>query len=99
MELVAQAGGEQANIVEMTMMVTMTPTNVGRRGIMGRLPRQPMARKEPRKQGTVYPPVNRNLAPLYISRRKERTELGYRILEWTDRRGRSQDARSAGEAT
>ena len=42
-----------------------------------------MARKEPRKFGTAYPPVNRNLPVLYISRRKERTTLGYRILDWT----------------
>ena len=48
-----------------------------------------MARKEPRRQGTVCPPVNRNLAPLYIFRKKERTELGYRILEWTDKQQRA----------
>ena len=42
-----------------------------------------MARKEPRKQGTAYPPINRNLPILYISRRKERTKLGHRILDWT----------------
>ena len=43
-----------------------------------------MARKEPRKQGTPYPPINRKLPILYISRNKERTELGFRVLEWTD---------------
>ena len=43
----------------------------------------PVARKEPRKQGTAYPPVNRNLPILYISHRKERTKLGHRILDWT----------------
>ena len=48
-----------------------------------------MARKEPRKQGTVYPPVNMNLAPLYISRKKERTKLGHHILEWTDKQKRA----------
>ena len=48
-----------------------------------------MARKEPRRQGTVYPPVNMNLAPLYISRKKERTKLGHRILEWTDKQKRA----------
>ena len=48
-----------------------------------------MAHKEPRRQGTAYPPVNRNLAPLYISRRKERTELGYRIPEWTEKQKRA----------
>ena len=42
-----------------------------------------MAHKEPHKQGTAYPPVNRNLPILYISRRKERTKLGHRILDWT----------------
>ena len=54
-----------------------------------------MARKEPRKgqstyggqyigpgvrQGVIYPPVDRNLAPLYMSCPKERTQLGYRTL-------------------
>ena len=42
-----------------------------------------MARKEPRKVGTVYPPVNRNLPTLYISCQKERTMLGHRVLDWT----------------
>ena len=42
-----------------------------------------MARKEPRKKGTVYPPVDRKLPVLYISRPKERTELGHRVLDWT----------------
>ena len=56
-----------------------------------KLPRVPMARKEPRKgkptyggqyirpgvrQGVVYPPIDRNLSPLYISQKKERTKLG-----------------------
>ena len=45
--------------------------------------RPPVAHKEPRKQGTVYPPINRNLPILYISHRKERTKLGHRILDWT----------------
>ena len=50
-----------------------------------------VARKEPRKgnpmygrqyigpgvrQGVVYPPIDRNLTPLYISQKKERTKLG-----------------------
>ena len=54
-------------------------------------PRVPMARKEPRKskptygrqyigpgvrQGVIYPPIDRNLSPLYISQKKERTKLG-----------------------
>ena len=42
-----------------------------------------IARKEPRKQDTTYPLVNRNLPTLYISHNKERTELGFRILDWT----------------
>ena len=35
------------------------------------------------QQGVVYPPVDRNLAPLYMSRPKERTQLGFRMLDWT----------------
>ena len=61
-------------------------------------PKRPMARKEPRKgqpvyggqyispgvrPGVVYPPIDRNLAPLYISKKKERTKLGQRVLDWT----------------
>ena len=61
-------------------------------------PKRPMARKEPRRdpptyggqyispgvrQGVVYPPVDRNLAPLYVSCPKERTQLGYHTLDWT----------------
>ena len=57
-----------------------------------------MARKEPRKGqptydgqyispgvrvGVVYPPVDRNLAPLYMAHPKERTQLGYHTLDWT----------------
>ena len=40
--------------------------------------RLPVAHKEPRKVGTVYPPVNQNLPVLYISRKKQRTMLGHR---------------------
>ena len=61
-------------------------------------PKPSMARKEPCKgqptyggqyvrpgvrQGIVYPPIDRNLAPLYISKKKERTQLGQHILDWT----------------
>ena len=88
-EPVAQAEGDQASVAEMTTTTTMIQTNEGRQGMNGKLPRQPMARKEPRRQNTVYPLVNRNLAPLYISRRKERTQLGHRILEWTDQQKRA----------
>ena len=42
-----------------------------------------IARKEPHKQATVYLLVNRNLPTLYISHNRERTELGFRILDWT----------------
>ena len=42
-----------------------------------------VARKEPRKRGTVYPPIDRKLPVLYISRPKERTMLGHRVLDWT----------------
>ena len=60
--------------------------------------RRPIARKELRKgvpayggqylgpglrQGVNYPPIDRCLAPLYISCPKERTELGFRTLDWT----------------
>ena len=42
-----------------------------------------IARKEPCKQGMPYPPVNRNLPVLYISHNKERTALGFHVLDWT----------------
>ena len=42
-----------------------------------------VARKEPCKAGTVYPPIDRKLPTLYISRPKERTLLGHRVLDWT----------------
>ena len=43
-----------------------------------------VARKEPCKKGTVYPPIDRKLPVLYISRPKERTLLGHRMLDWTE---------------
>ena len=47
-------------------------------------PLRPMvARKEPCKKGTVYPPINRKLPALYISHPKERTLLGHCMLDWT----------------
>ena len=46
-------------------------------------PKQQVARKEPRKKAITYPPVDRKLPPLYISRPKERTELGHRVLDFT----------------
>ena len=52
-------------------------------------PPQPLvARKEPRKKGTVYPPIDRKLPVLYISRPKERTLLGHRVLDWTEEQKR-----------
>ena len=59
------------------------PNNCRKMGGDGKPPRQPMAHKEPHKQGTAYPPIDRNLPPLYISRTKERTELSHRVLDWT----------------
>ena len=58
-------------------------------------PKPPMARKEPRKSGpqylgpglrygVTYPPIDRKLPPLYISCPKERTELGFRTLDWME---------------
>ena len=46
-------------------------------------PKPMVARKEPRKKGTVYPPIDRKLPVLYISRPKERTLLGHHVLDWT----------------
>ena len=59
------------------------PNKRRKTGDDGRPPRQTVARKEPRRSGTAYPPVNRNLPVLYISCRKERTRLGHCILDWT----------------
>ena len=59
------------------------PNKHRKTGDEGRPQRSPMACKEPHKPGTAYPPINRNLPPLYISHRKERTRLGHRILDWT----------------
>ena len=59
------------------------PNKHRKTGDEGGPPRLTVACKEPRKSGTAYPPINRNLPPLYISRRKERTRLGHRILDWT----------------
>ena len=42
-----------------------------------------VAHKEPCKVGTVYPPIDRRLPVLYISRKKERTTLGHHVLDWT----------------
>ena len=47
-----------------------------------------VARKEPCKKATSYPPIDQKLPVLYISRTKERTLLGHRILDWTDEQKR-----------
>ena len=52
-------------------------------GDKGGPPRPVVARKEPRRGSTAYPPIDRKLPVLYISRTKERTLLGHRVLDWT----------------
>ena len=64
-------------------MTMTTPTNGRKTGDGGKQPKSQVARKEPRKKGVAYPPIDRKLPPLYISRPKERTELGHRVLDWT----------------
>ena len=59
------------------------PNKHRKTGDEGGPPRPTVARKEPRRAGTAYPPVNRKLPVLYISRQKERTMLGHRVLDWT----------------
>ena len=59
------------------------PNKHRKTGGEGGLRRPTVARKEPRRVGTAYPPVNRRLPILYISRKKERTILGHRVLDWT----------------
>ena len=59
------------------------PNKRRKTGDEGGPPKPMVAHKEPRKKGTVYPPINRKLPVLYISRPKERTILGHRVLDWT----------------
>ena len=59
------------------------PNKCRKTGDEGGPPRPIVARKEPHKVGTAYPPINRKLPVLYISRKKERTLLGHRMLDWT----------------
>ena len=59
------------------------PNKHRKTGGEGGPPRLTVAHKEPRKAGTVYPPVNRKLPVLYISHKKERTILGHHMLDWT----------------
>ena len=64
------------------------PNKCRKTGGGGEQPKQLVACKEPRKKGTAYPPIDRKLPPLYISRPKERTELGHRVLDWTEEQKR-----------
>ena len=59
------------------------PNKRRKTGDGGKQPKPQVARKEPCKKGIAYPPIDRKLPPLYISRPKERTELGHRVLDWT----------------
>ena len=59
------------------------PNKCRKTGNKGAPPKTMVARKEPCKAGTVYPPIDRKLPVLYISRLKERTLLGHRVLDWT----------------
>ena len=54
-------------------------------------PKPMVARKEPRKKTAGYPPIDRKLPVLYISRPKGRTLLGHRVLDWTDEQKRKID--------
>ena len=86
---VVQAVLEARSEVVTAMVMMTTPTNAGRQGVEVNQPKkQQAARKEPRKKAITYPPIDRKLPPLYISRPKERTELGHRVLDWTDEQKR-----------
>ena len=64
------------------------PNKCRKTGDGNKQPKPQVARKEPRKKGAAYPPIDWKLPPLYISRPKERTELGQRVLDWTDEQKR-----------
>ena len=64
------------------------PNKRRKTGDEGGPPKPMVACKEPCKKGTVYPPIDRKLPVLYISRPKERTLLGHRVLDWTPSRRR-----------
>ena len=64
------------------------PNKCRKTGGGGEQPKQQAACKEPRKKGIVYPPIDRKLPTLYISCPKERTELGHRVLDWTEEQKR-----------
>ena len=85
---VVQAGLEVENEVEDDDGDGDDPNKRRKTGGEGEPPKQLVARKEPRKAGTVYPPIDRKLPVLYISRPKERTILGHRVLDWTEEQKR-----------
>ena len=64
------------------------PNKHRKTGGEGEPPKKLVARKEPRKKAIAYPPIDRKLPALYISRPKERTELGHRVLDWTEEQKR-----------
>ena len=64
------------------------PNKHRKTGDEGAPPKPMVARKEPRKKSTVYPPIDRKLPVLYISHPKERTLLGHRMLDWTEEQKR-----------
>ena len=73
------------------------PNKCRKTGDEGAPPKLMVARKEPRKSGTVYPPINRQLPVLYISRPKERTMLGHHVLDWTpEQKKKIQEVRMQG---
>ena len=73
------------------------PNKRRKTGDGGKQPKPQVARKEPRKKGVAYPPIDRKLPPLYISRPKERTELGHRVLDWmAEQKRKIQEARMQG---
>ena len=73
------------------------PNKHRKTGDEGAPPKPMVACKEPRKLGTVYPPINRQLPPLYISHPKERTMLGHRVLDWTpEQKKKMHEARMQG---
>ena len=73
------------------------PNKRRKTGGEGGPPKPMVARKEPRKTGTVYPRINRKLPVLYISRTKERTILGHRVLDWTpEQKKKMHEARMQG---
>ena len=75
------------------------PNKCRKTGDGGKQPKPQVARKEPRKKSIAYPPIDRKLPPLYISRPKERTELGHRVLDWTaEQKRKIHEARDAEEA-